>query len=278
MRFLTAAISGLLFALIPQNAWAFELGNEWRGPICNIIPCSGNGGGAAGLSGYVTERIVTFMEVGFIAAILLVLFFAAMNMVIYGHDESAVKDGRMAFVYCIAGAAVTSLARWFVMAFSPSETGQRLVNQAIVDQSITNLLIMFRLVLATALLGNIVAQAMRLISSQGDDDQRGKAQKRLIASFVGAGFVMLANALIVAVNPTMGSSSDIADQIVGIANYLVTILGFASVVAIIAAGILLIVSVDEKLKDKAKSLIKTSVVALIAVLTAYALVTAFISL
>ncbi len=278
MRKLSLPILLALAALIPTRALALQIPGDWT-ILCGVVPCTGaGGGGAAGLSAYIFETFVNAIELGFVAAAVLVLFFATVSMVMFSGDENVVKEGRTAFIYTIAGAAVVSLARWFALAFSPTEVGGALVNQGVTDTAVDIIVTFFKLLLSVILTVNIVIQAMRLISSQGEQDQVDKARKRLLAGFIGVAIVLLANTLIVNVTPTLGNSSNIAREISGVANYLVTILGFAAVVAIIVAGIMLVVSADESLKDKAKTLIKTAIVALVVVLVSYALVTAFIAI
>ena len=87
---------------------------------------------------------------------------------------------------------------------------------------------------------------------------------------MGVGLTMLAGAIANSVNPQSGSSSNLALEIAGVANYLMTIVGFMAVVTIILAGVFLILSVSDSLKDKAKTIIKTAVVALIGVTVSYA--------
>ncbi len=269
---------GLTALLIPLSAHAFDIDGSSVMMLCGIVPCSAAGGGATGLSFYVFDRIVTALEVGIIAAALISLFIAAAQMVAFSDQENTVTESRSAYIYIIAGLVVIGLARWFVLAFSPVNTGAALVNAGVVEEGIGNVVIYLKLIVAVTLMVNIVVQAFRLITSQGAQEQVDKAKKRFIAGFIGAGVIMLANVIVVAVLPGFGSSSVLAVQIAGIANYILMILGFLSVLAIITAGVLLMVSLDETLKDKAKNIIKTSVVGLIVVLTSYALVTAFIAI
>lgn len=275
-------ILSLLFALIalfsPSYAHAFEISPESVSVLCGALPCATTGGGAAGFSQYVLDLVVTGLEVGIIAAAIATLFISAVQMVMFSTEESTVKDSRTSYIYVITGLSIVGLARWIVRAFSPTETGAQLVNGEIVDSAIGNIITYFKLIIAVSLMVNIVIQAFRLLTSQGQDEQVSKAKSRLIAGFIGAGIIMLANVIVISVLPGVNTTSIIALEIAGIANYIIMIIGFLAVLAIVVAGIMLVVSVDEGLKDKAKSVVKTSVVALIVVLLSYALVTGFIAL
>lgn len=67
-------------------------------------------------------------------------------------------------------------------------------------------------------------------------------------------------------------------EVVGIANFLITLVGALCVVAMILAGIAYVISVDESYKDSAKTAIKVSIVTLVIMLLSYAIVNTFLSL
>lgn len=269
-------LAGLGALLLPFSAHAFQIDPTSIASLCGIIPCSGAGGGAEGLSAYLLSRSITVLEVGIIAAAVISLFAAAVQMVAFSSEENVVTESRTSFIYIITGLAIIGLARWFAMAFAPVATGAALVNAGVVESGISNIVTYFKLIIAVTLLVNIVLQAFRLITSQGQQESVEKAKKRFIAGFIGAGIIMLANVVVVGAMPGFGGSTLIGLEIAGIANYMLVILGVMSVLAIVVAGVLLMVSIDEGLKEKAKMIVKTSIVALIVVLTSYALVTAFI--
>jgi hypothetical protein len=274
----TLLLSAVLGLLIPASAYAYDISGQSMSILCSVLPCSGAGGGAMGLSVYIFDKIVTALEVGIVAATILALFVSATQMVVLGQDEGAVTSARKSYIYIITGLAVTGLARWLVKAFSPTETGAALTNPTIYESGIANIVTYFRLIIAITLSMNIVVQAFRLLSSQGESEQADKAKNRLISGFVGAGIIMIANAIVVALEPSVSGAHGIAVEIAGVANYLITFLGFLAVVVIGGAGVALIISVDDSFKDKAKQMIKTAVVVLIFVVLAYALITAFISI
>ncbi|MSR86720.1 hypothetical protein EXS70_00935 [Candidatus Peribacteria bacterium] len=264
--------------LIPTAAHAFTIDPGSIMGLCNILPCNGGGGGAEGLGVYIFVKIITAMQVAIVAVAIFMLFTASRWLVQYSSDEAVTKDARTSFIYIIAGLTTVGLSQFLVMAIAPSYAGIAIVNQGVVEQGAGNVVTYFKMITGITLMVNIVIQAIRLISSQGQEEQVTKARSRLIAGFIGTGIIMLANAIAVAVMPGFGSSRAIAVEIVGISNYLLMILGFLALLAIIVGGVMLIVSVDEGLKDKAKNVIKTAIVALILVLVSYSLVTAFIAI
>ena len=278
-----------LAGLVLPTAHAYEIGAESVNVLCNFLPCNAAGGGATRLSMYVFERIVLAFQIGIIAVAIISLFISAVKMTAFSSEESTVKEAKTSYVYIITGLAIIGLAKFFVNAFSPGTvavgeygeyTGTQgaLVNLGIAEMGVSNVVFYFKSIIALSLMVNIVVQAFRLITSQGQEEQTNKAKGRLIGGFIGAGIIMLANVITVSVAPSTSGATGIGIQIAGMANYLLMILGFMSVIAIVVAGIMLVVSFDESMKDKAKNIVKTSVVGLIIVLTSYALVNAFITI
>ncbi len=260
-----------------MHAWAFNVDSGWSGIVCQYLPCTAMGGGATGLSDYLVAKVVTGMEIAFVALALGALFLSAMNMVIFGEQEDVVKQSRTQFIYAISACGVVSFARWIAEAFAPQYTGADLVNHVYVETMVGNVIALFKISLVLLISVNLVIQGMRLITSQGEQDQFQKASKRLIGTFVGAAFVLLANTLVQALLPGASGSGIVANEFAGVANYIITAIGFGAVVVIIVGGGFLVLSVNDGLKDKAKTMVKTAVVALVAVLVSYALVNTFIT-
>jgi hypothetical protein len=260
---------------------AFSLNPNWANGLQGILPNSA-GGGVAGLSQYIATNILAALEIGFIALAVVMLFVYAASFVFAGHDENAVTESRLAYVHAITGAALVGLAHLLVQAFSPTETGSNIVNVAPLKTGFGNVVFYFRILLAIALTFNIVYQGFRLIMSQTQEDGE-KARKRLLYGFIGVAIVLLAQAIVRAFDVEgvlggTGSPTGIAVEIVGIANFLLTLIGAMAVFALIIAGVLLLVSVDESLKDKAKTIVKTTVITLAVVLVSFALVNTVIAL
>ncbi len=274
LRILPAVLLGLL---LPHPASAYQLADSWN-VLCGFIPCSSGGGGALGLNGYIYSKVIVAMESIFVAVVGTTLFLSAARMTLQSSDETAVSESRMAFIYAIGGAVVVGFASLIVQAFAPSATGTALVNTGLLIEGVNNIIIYIRLVLGTLVLVNIVVQAFRLIASHGEDEQFEKAKTYLIAGIVGAGIVMLANAVMISVNPEIGGPTDLAIEMAGIANYIITLFGFGCVLVLIGAGAFLALSTNDGGKEKAKNMVLTAIVGLLAVLISFALVNAFIFL
>jgi hypothetical protein len=266
-----ASLSALALGLAwPGSAFALQLPSNWTLGMCAFIPCPPRGApGAAGFAGYIADKFIPALLVAFVGLLALSLFISAFNMIIYAYDEGQVKEARMNFVYALVASALVGFAGWITIAFDPRNPG--VVDLDPIAQAIANIIAMIQLMLLILFIVNLVVQAMRLIGSHGEQEYIDRARKRLINSLIGVGVVLLANSITNAAKP--GANSNIvAVEIVGIANFMLALIGMLAVVAIIIAGILLVVSVNESLKDQAKTAVKVAVIALLIVIISYAIV------
>jgi len=139
-----------------------------------------------------------------------------------------------------------------------------------VQGALTNIVEYCVAAVGIALVANVSVQGFRLLVSQGAQEYVDKAKKRLIASFIGVAVVLLTDTIVETI--TGRDTGIISEEVAGIANFIITFIGIGAVIAISIAGFMLVLSVDESLKDKAKTVIKTSIVALIATLLSYMIV------
>jgi hypothetical protein len=257
MALLVSLAVGLLSLVLPRAALA-------AGPWCQFVPCVG-GGGVAGLNGWLQtlgmELVV--MIGGLVAAYVL---YTAFVMIIESSGEGASK-GKQSLKAIIVGCAVVAMATSLQISFGLSSTGT-----GTIDSELGKIVMFFQGVLFAALVANIVLQGYRYITSQGESGQMDKARQRLFASFIGTGIVILA---FIIVQVAMGDAGTAVVQAVGIANYLITIFGGLAVIAVLISGILLVVSIDEGLKEKSKAALKVALISIVVVILSAAIVRFF---
>lgn len=197
------------------------------------------------------------------------IVFYGFRLAFASRSDSAVSETNTAFMHALLGAGLVSGA--FILAESFAIRGQ-LPNEELVRVGFFARVIAFLVqTVGFVLVANIVIQGIRLIVSinEGNTDA---ARKNLIQSLIGAAIVMIAVPLLNLVLPG-AFQLGINNQIVGIANFLGVIFGVLAVLAIIVAGIMLVLSVDEGLKDKARQTIISALVAILVVSAALAIVT-----
>ncbi len=275
-RFVLIGMIGPLLGLAPLPAMAYSLDPRWTS-ICGIVGCRPVTG-SVGLSLYVADIILPGLQLLFVGLLVLMLFAYGAQLVFRSNEESSLSESRLAYTYAITGAAIVSFVNWLTHAFNPVDHPRVIVDYSFINTGFGKVYMFLKLLLGAAFTVNLVLQAFRLITAQGSDELIGRARKRFMASFVGVAIVLLANTIITAVNPELsGNAGLIADEIIGVANFLLTILAVAAIGAIIVAGILLVVSVDEQLKERAKQIARTTIISLAVILAAFVLVNTFLS-
>lgn len=286
MRALLRTLIGTLtWTLLPTLA-AAENCIEVPAAFCSLFPMGCQGGGC--LSGTGAEFVDTYLsttglltlQICFVAVMVGMLFYYSSTLITksLSGNESAISESKTAFTYAIAGSAVASFSVLIVGAFNVG-LGGNIPNYDILDIIFGNIYTFFKVMLGIALTVNIVLQAFRLITSQGSDELTGRARKRLISGFLGVGVVLLANAFIVSVSPEgLGRTPNATImQIAGVVNFLLTLVGAMTLGALLIAGLLLIISVDEGLKDTAKKIIRTSLFTLFLILLSFVILNFFIA-
>lgn len=278
-RFSSIIFAGMSAILNAPTAWA-------QVPVPNtptsVAPCFINGlpcggGGAAGASAYAFSVIIPAAQYVFLAAAILFFFYYAIRLMLESEDESTITETKSAYGYGVAGAAAVSLASLIVQAVGPGYATSTLVNSAPIITIVDIVVFYLRLMVSTAVSALIVFQGIRLILLQGQESEVEQQKKRFFHGLLGVAIILLANVVVAAFAPGAGSVQ-LAIEIVGIANFLLEILGALCVLAFIIAGIMLVVSTEDGLKDRAKKAMFTTVITLILVLSSYIIVNFVIGL
>lgn len=200
------------------------------------------------------------------------LIFYGMKLLIGSRDDNTLTEVKSAYAQALAGSIVIGGA--FQLANTFAQPSGNLVDSAPFNTLTLNVVLFLKALLTTVVMLNIVIQGARLIVAQ-EDGAIDKARKRLLHGMIGAAIVILASAMVDAFYDTPSPSPIVAEAF-GIARFVLTIFGALAVIGIIVAGIMLILSVDEGLKDRARKAVITSIVALAIVITAFGIVTVFI--
>ncbi len=237
-----------------------------------LIPCGS--GGATGLSAYLWGNIFPAIRVLFIATAVLMFLQYGLKLLFDPESSDTVSTTKVAYGYGIVACAIVGIATFVVEAVGQDARGT-LVNDAPVNEGLGNIIFYMRLVTALLVTVFLLIQGVRLIMKQGSEDEFDNAKKQFTHAIMGIAVILLANIMVQAFLPGAGSVL-LAAEIVGIINFTLTIIGALAVIAIIVAGIMLVLSVDESLKDRAKTTIVTAVVGLIIAILSYILVRFFI--
>jgi len=270
-RYLLLATGLLAFA--PASALAYIPVDPC--PIPLPIPCGA--GGVDGGVAYFWATIFPAARIVFVGVALIAFFYYGIQLLLARHEEQTIAEAKGAYEMAIFGCATVALASVIVEAFTPGFSAT-VTNPAPLVAGIGQVILYFKILLATVVIMRITIQGVRLIVLEGQaQGEMDKQKKQFLNGLLGVAVVLLANALVSAVFPGAGSAT-LAVEIRGIANFLLTITGAAAVLACLGAGVMLLVSVDESLKDKAKKTISGSVIALAVIFASFVIVNFFLGL
>lgn len=131
----------------------------------------------------------------------------------------------------------------------------------------------------------IVIAGIWLVVSVGDESAKEKAKKIILYAVVGLIIISLAAAIVLFIInatggggifgpvPDIGTGTDIRTTVLGIIKGILNFMALVAVVVIVIAGIYMVVSLgDEQAKDRAKRIILYTVVGLLIILFASAIV------
>lgn len=274
----------LLFLLAPEAGFADVIGGTTVSPktcIFSSLLCTN--GGIQAFADY-TQTVLFFgAQRVFMATCILMFAYYGVRLILQSNDESTIGEVKNAYTYAITGAAIVSLSSVIVQIVGQyGNNGQILVNQQAVWYSLGNIETYMRIMVGTAVGAMMVYQGMHLIILQGQESELEAQKKKFFHALIGVSVILLASSIVHAFVPPAGAGSGSAgilvSEIVGIGNFLLVIIGGLAVVAFVIAGLFLVVSVDEALKDRAKKTIFTTVVTLVIVLASYAIVNFVITL
>lgn len=201
------------------------------------------------------------------------VFYYAVRMVLEAHKDEAGKDLTNSFIYVLVGFAIIACAGAFATAFGLGG----LSNDAVTDvtpltldvgiKSIADFIIKMSSGIFILI---IVLTGLRMIASQGEEANFDKWRKVLVANCLGVVMMMTAYFTIHAIADV--NSEILINEMRGLILYMLTLIGFIAVAALIIAGIMLIVSVEESLKDRAKRIVIGTLISLLIVIACYTLI------
>jgi hypothetical protein len=204
-----------------------------------------------------------------------VLIFYSIKLAIGGSEESNVTEVRTAYLHVIFGAVLIAGASFIAAIVLPS-TGPASALGANPGSFITNVIIpmkkFFFGMMAAALIINIGYHGAQLIVSQ-DDSGMTNARQGMLRGAIGLTIVMISGTVLDAFNTNI--ITDTNNELFGIGNFIITIFGALAVVAIVVAAIMLVVSVDEQLKDRAKKIMITVAISVLVVMSSKIIISTF---
>lgn len=219
----------------------------------------------------------------FTGVVFAMFLFYGIKLLLGSRSDNVITEVRQAYGHAFFGVVIVGAAILLADTFA-SNTDDIVVESAF-NTGTSNVINFVAALIATLVLANIVVQGIRLVIALEDGDI-DKAKKGFLHGMIGAGIAILALPFVrtfTAVETsggggiTSGGVESALTQIIGIGQYVTLILGAIAVFGVLVAGIMLVVSYDEGLQDRARKLIVTCLITLAVCLVAYGLVTLFIT-
>lgn len=229
------------------------------------------------IAGFVYQRIVTQVLLAFWGVAAGAVFYYGARLVLDSYKDQALSEVNTAFINLLIGFAIIACSAALASAFSTSGLSSDAVADIQPDLVASSLDSVRRFIIAfsAAIFVLIVTiAALQMITSRGEEGEFDKWRKVLVGAVTGVVIMFLADAIVLAVAER--DALLILEELRGIAMFLLTIIGFLCAVAIIVAGVLLIVSIDESLRDRAKTTIISTLIALAVVMASYAIIATFV--
>ncbi len=223
-------------------------------------PCFA-GPGAVALSQFVTDHIIANVLPIFASVAAAALFFYGFRAVFEANSESALSNASTSVIHALVGFAVIALAVPFTMSFLRGIDSMPLLDGLVSVVS-------FLLTAATGIFALLVTiNALRLIAAGGDSGEMEKVRHAITSNVAGLIILFLARTIVITLWER--DMDSIIVNIADLVSYILTVIGTVSVIAFMAAGFMLIISIDESLKDRAKRTIIGTLITLAIVMASY---------
>ncbi len=245
--------------------------------LAGLVPESAHGAaGAQALSNFIGVHVINQALAAFGGIAAAAIFYYAIRMIFDAYKDKAYTDVINSFLYVLIGFIVIGLSSAFTNSFAPSSlgTGAGFPNLGPLTLGVASIKDFIIRAAAGVFTLMVVAAGLRMIMSQGDEAVFDKWRKILTGNCLGVMIMFIADALVTGVSDTSGPGA-IVEELVGISLFILTVIGTAAIISLIIAGVLLIVSIDESMRDRAKRAIIGTLLALVVVIIAYTVIVTF---
>ncbi|MSR67986.1 hypothetical protein EXS65_04165 [Candidatus Peribacteria bacterium] len=236
--------------------------------------------GSAALAVFINNHIIEEALIAVAGMAGAFMFYYAFRLIVTAYNEQATSEIINSFIYVFTGFVVIGLSLAFENAFvgsgtAPLTTAGNPFNPSILNPGITSIANFILKGAEGAFTLTIVIVGLRMVTAQGDEAAFDKWRKILIESCIGVMLMLIAQSILIAVQ-TPDDPGAIVAEIAGIGLFLLTIIGFTCILALVIAGVLLITSIDESQRDRAKRAVIGTLLALLIVIVAYTLIVTFV--
>jgi hypothetical protein len=245
---------------------------------------------------YIALRLVDFVRFTVGAVAVLFITISALKLIMSEGDKEEYKKQIQNIVYAGVGLALIALAGEVRDIFSLENGGflrdpNKILQQSRIFNNTTNLLIVFiKYIVGSFCVLSIVSTGLRLVTQSSEEDELSTDKKNMFYSFLGLFIIMISDTVVNRVFfkvrdkfPGTGGvdvfpdTSEGVKLIAGTTNTLVSFAGPIAILVLLGAGFVYITAGgEEQQQETAKRMIFYSIVGLLLIYGAYAIVTTFI--
>lgn len=230
--------------------------------------CFAANNGTAQFSNFIRIHIIDQALIAFSGIAAAAIFYYAVRMIVDAYNEKAFTDVTNSFMYVMMGLMVIALAGAFTNSFFNT------ISPGLLIPGINSIISFIIRAAEGAFTLMIVIAGLRMVVSQGDEGAFDKWKKILVGNCIGVMMMLIANFIVIGI--ASRDAGVIVEELSGIGLFMLTIIGFACVAALVIAGVLLIISIDESLRDRAKRAIIGTLISLMIVMAVYSLIFVFV--
>lgn len=195
-------------------------------------------------------------------------------MVFQGHKDQSYSDASSSFINALIGFVIVSAAAIFAEAFTPASTRSLVTPATQIGPVISKTATAIVRVASGIFVLMATIGGTGMILSQGDESAVKKWEKVLVGNVIGIMIMFVASAVVGGL--AKADAEPILEEIRGLALFLLTLIGFLAAIGLIVAGIMLILSLDESFRDRAKKIVIGSLITLAVVLGCYTIIITFL--
>jgi hypothetical protein len=230
---------------------------------------------------FFSNLLVMFKYVfGFVAILLWTVY--VIGMIGAAGNADSLSTAKKNLVYGVVGFVLISLAVEIGEALNPVANPQTIVEVPAATNLLRRIAVLIQVGIGLVALGVIFFAGLNLIRAQGEEDQITRSKQYLVGAVLGMVVAILAGPMIDVFFPEERrleneQISDFATQFTGFIQFLLNFLAVGAFLTLIIAGLYYITSFGEdERQEQAKNIIFGTLLGIVVILSAFAIITVFV--
>ncbi len=260
------------------------LGDDWDEPFddIDVMPRGEGTTPVESIRILFYDRIIPQFKYLFAFVALLIWVVYLLIMVNSAGKEELISEQKKNLYWGIAGFLLISLAVEIGEVFTPTRANTEIIDQPGAELIFTKITAFLQLALTPIAIATVFYAGFKFITASGEEEQITSAKKIFLYGFAGLLVAMFADPLVRTVlypadqAPGDDEVTSFAVQMVGLLRFILTFLGVVAMATFLVAGGYFVTSFgDEDRHRKAKEIIGGSLLGIVIILSAFAIVSAF---